>query len=151
MADLLTADLVRLDADLGADKHAVIRALAEVAGDAGRAGDPARVAEDAFAREATSPTGLPNGVAIPHCRSAGVEQPFLAFARLGTGVDFGAPDGPADLVVLLAAPLGRDDQHLTILTRLARALVKPAFLDSLREAGSSTAVARLMTEAVGRI
>src|SRR5690606_1659329 len=106
MSDLINADLVRLDADLGADKHTVIRALARIVGAAGRAGDVDQLVEDAFAREATSATGLPGGIAIPHCRTAGVTEPVLAFARLQPTVDFGAKDGPADLVFLIAAPAG---------------------------------------------
>ena len=39
MSDLITPALVRLDADLGADKEAVIRALAGVVAEAGRTGD----------------------------------------------------------------------------------------------------------------
>ena len=49
-------------------------------------------------------------------------------------VDFGAKDGPADLAFLIAAPAGGDATHLQLLTKLARALVKPAFTDALRDA-----------------
>ena len=87
---LLTADLVRLDADLGADKHDIIRALAEVVGSAGRSSSVAGLADDALTREATSSTGLPGGIAIPHCRTEHVDQPTLAFARLSPPCDFGA-------------------------------------------------------------
>jgi PTS system fructose-specific IIC component len=149
MSDLITAELIRLDADLGADKHTVIRALARVVGDAGRAQDADQLVEDAFAREATSATGLPGGIAIPHCRTAGVEEPVLAFARLEPKVDFGAKDGPADLVFLIAAPAGGDNTHLQLLTKLARALVKPAFTDSLRDAETPAQVAELVTDVVG--
>ena len=149
MSDLITADLVRLDADLGPDKHDVIRALARVVGDAGRAGDVDQLVEDAFAREATSATGLPGGIAIPHCRTAGVDEPVLGFARLAPTVDFGAKDGNADIVFLIAAPAGGDNTHLQLLTKLARALVKPAFTDALRAAGSAEEVAALVTEVVG--
>ena len=69
MPELITSDLVRLDAPLGAEKAEVIRALAAVVGDAGRAVDIDRLATDALAREDTSPTGLPGGIAIPHCRT----------------------------------------------------------------------------------
>src|SRR5215218_4807335 len=100
MSDLITADLVRLDANLGSDKHDVIRALAAIVGNAGRATDVEQLVEDAFAREATSSTGLPGGIAIPHCRTSGVAEPTLAFARHEPRVDFGAKDGPADLVFL---------------------------------------------------
>ena len=134
MAQMITEDLVRLDADLGTDKHDVIRALARIVDDAGRATDADQLAEDALAREATAATGLNGGIAIPHCRSAGVETPTLAFARLSPGVEFGAKDGPADLAFLIAAPAGGDASHLKLLAKLARALVKKEFTDSLRAA-----------------
>src|SRR6185436_10123511 len=97
MTDLITRDLVRLDAQLGSDKHDVIRALAQVVDDAGRAQDVEQLVTDALAREETSSTGLPGGIAIPHCRTAGVAEPTLGFARLSPPVDFGAKDGPADI------------------------------------------------------
>ena len=149
MTDLINADLVRLDADLGSDKDAVIRALARIVGDGGRATDVDQLVEDAFAREAKSATGLPGGIAIPHCRTAGVAEPVLAFARLAPKVDFGAKDGPADIVFLIAAPAGGDNTHLQLLTKLARALVKPAFTDSLRDAETPEEVAELVTDVVG--
>lgn len=149
MTDLINAGLVRLDAELGADKHDVIRALARIVGDSGRATDVEQLVEDAFAREATSATGLPGGIAIPHCRTAGVAEPVLAFARLEPKVDFGAKDGPADIVFLIAAPAGGDNTHLQLLTKLARALVKPAFTDALRAAATPVEVAELVTDVVG--
>ena len=120
-----------------------------VVDDAGRATDRDQLVEDAFARESTSSTGLPGGIAIPHCRTAGVETPTLAFARLDPPVDFGAKDGPADIAFLIAAPAGGDADHLTILTKLARALVKPAFTDALRSAESDEEVVDLITHELG--
>ncbi|GAB3035020.1 PTS lactose transporter subunit IIC [Nocardioides flavus (ex Wang et al. 2016)] len=149
MTALITTDLVRLGADWGSDKHDVIRALAGVVDDAGRATSKDQLVEDAFARESTSATGLPGGIAIPHCRTAGVEVPTLAFARLEPPVDFGAKDGPADLAFLIAAPAGGDADHLTILTKLARALVKPAFTDALRAAATDEEVVDLVTHELG--
>ena len=146
MSDLITADLVVLDVDLGSEKHDVIRALAEVVGGAGRAPDVPQLVEDALAREGTSPTGLPGGIAIPHCRTAGVDEPTVAFARLSPPVDFGAKDGPADLAFLIAAPAGGDSTHLQLLTQLARALVKPAFTTALRAAASPAEVVAIISE-----
>ncbi len=149
MSDLITTALVRLDASLGESKDDVIRALAGLVGEAGRASDVDQLVNDAFAREQTSATGLAGGIAIPHCRTTGVEEPTLAFARLAPKVDFGAKDGPADLVFLIAAPAGGDADHLQILTQLARALVKPAFTDELRRADSDTAVVDLVRRELG--
>ena len=149
MSDLITRELVRLDSSLGDAKHDVIRSLAAIVGEAGRARDVDQLVTDAFAREETSATGLPGGIAIPHCRTTGVDEPTLAFARLAPKVDFGAKDGPADLVFLIAAPAGGDADHLQILTKLARALVKPAFTDELRRAESDTAVVDLVSRELG--
>jgi PTS system fructose-specific IIC component len=141
---LITTDLVRLDADLGPDKLNTIRALAGIVGAAGRATDVDQLIEDTLAREATSPTGLPGGIAIPHCRTTGVDEPTLAFARLAPRVDFGAKDGAADLAFLIAAPAGGDTTHLQLLAKLARALVKKEFTDSLRSASTPDEVVALV-------
>lgn len=144
MAELMTAALVSLDADLGADKDTVIAALAARVTDAGRATDVDQLAADLRAREAKSATGMKDGIAIPHCRSVAVTEPTLAFARLAPGVDFGAKDGAADLVFLIAAPEGGGNAHLQILAKLARSLVKPEFTDALRAAATPDEVVGLV-------
>jgi PTS system fructose-specific IIC component len=148
MPALITTDLVVLDADLGADKGAVVRRLAELVAAAGRATDVDALHADVVAREAQAATGLPGGIAIPHCRSAAVTQASLAFARLSPKVDFGAPDGPADLAFLIAAPAHGDADHLTLLTALARALIRPEFVASLRSATSDEEIVRLVDDVV---
>jgi fructose PTS system EIIBC or EIIC component len=147
--EMITPGLVRLDVSLGSDKTEVIRALAAQVAAAGRTTDPDRLAEDALARESTSATGLPGGIAIPHCRTSAVDVPTLAFARLSPPTDFGAKDGPADLAFLIAAPAGGDATHLKVLTQLARALVKKGFTDGLRSAETPEQVADLVSDVVG--
>lgn len=148
MPALITPDLVALDADLGADKTAVVRRLAQLVATAGRATDADALQADVLAREAQSATGLPGGIAIPHCRSEAVTEASLAFARLSPAVDFGAQDGPADLAFLIAAPAHGDADHLTLLTALARALVRPEFVASLRSATSDEEIVALVEEVV---
>lgn len=143
---IIAEDLILLDADLGADKNAVIERLAGVLADAGRATDSAALLDAALAREAQSATGLPGGIAIPHCRSAAVTTASLGFARVSPKVDFGAPDGDADLVFLIAAPEGAGAEHMKLLSSLARALVKPAFVTSLREARTPAEVVTLVQD-----
>lgn len=144
---LITRDLVTLDADLGATKDAVIASLAQLVADAGRA-DAAGLTADAMDREGKAATGLPGGFAIPHCRSAAVSQASLAFARLSRPVDFGAKDGPADLVFLIAAAADGDADHLKLLTQLARALIKKDFLAALRAAKTPDEIVELVTNVV---
>lgn len=145
---IITTKLVRLDEDFGASSSEVINQLAEVVTSAGRASDSQQLATDALDRESKAPTGVPGRVAIPHCRSEAVSVPTLAFARLSQPVDFGGPDGDADLIFLIAAPAGGGKEHLKILSKLARALVREDFLTQLREATTSQDIVDAVIEVV---
>lgn len=148
MSELITPDLVVLDGALGTTSSEVVLALAGRVAAAGRATDAGLLHADVLAREAQSATGLPGGIGIPHCRSQSVTVPTLAFARLAPGVDFGAPDGPADLVFLIAAPADGGSEHMKLLSSLARALVRPDFTAALRAAPDAAAVVELVAGAV---
>lgn len=148
MSRIITPELISLDEPLGDTKAEVIRSLAERVVAQGRARDAQELFDDAWAREQKDETGLPGGIGIPHARSASVTEATLAFARLRPGVDFGAPDGPADLVFLIAAPAGADEAHLAVLSQLARSLMREDFLAGLREADSAEAVDALVTQAI---
>ncbi|MEV0532747.1 fructose-specific PTS transporter subunit EIIC [Kitasatospora sp. NPDC050463] len=127
------------------DKSEALYALAQRLVAEGRVADLDGFLADIAAREAQAPTGLGEGIGIPHCRSAHVTQPSLAFGRSPRGVDFDAPDGrPADLIFMIAAPDGADDEHLKILSALARRLMDPDFTGALRTADSPSAVAALV-------
>ena len=148
MQPLITPDLVALDADLGDDKDAVIRGLAERLAAAGRSSDVDGLVADVMDREGKAATGLPGGIAIPHCRSEHVTTGSLGFARLDPAVDFGAGDGPADLVFLIAAAADGDADHMKLLTKLARALVRKEFTQALRDAQSVDEIVTLVSDVV---
>ncbi|MHA7961371.1 fructose-specific PTS transporter subunit EIIC [Streptomyces sp. L500] len=143
MSELITAGLVDLDLSAGT-KEAAARSLAERMRALGRVTDLEGFLADVAAREAQMPTGLDGGIGIPHCRSEHVTEPTLTFGRASAGIDFGAPDGPADLIFLIAAPAGANSDHLTILSALARQLMDPEFTTALRAAESAEAVAALL-------
>ena len=145
---IISPDLVLLDVDAGSDKQAVIERLAGLFAAAGRTGDARGLRRAILAREAQSATGLPGGIAIPHCRSASVRHASIGFVRLRPAVDFGAPDGPADLVFLIAAPEGAGAEHMALLSSLARALVRPAFVASLRAATTDSEIVALVDDIV---
>lgn len=149
MSETITPGLVSLDAPLGADKAAVIRALAARVVAQGRATDADALFTDAWAREEKDETGLPGGIAIPHAKSPAVTTPSLAFARLTPGVDFGAPDGPADLVFLIAAPADAAEAHLAVLSKLARSLMQDDFTAGLRAAATDDDVVAIVRTAIG--
>ncbi|MGW2025767.1 PTS fructose transporter subunit IIABC [Streptomyces decoyicus] len=143
MSELITAELV--DLDLSAEtKDAAARSLAERMVAHGRVTDLEGFLADVAAREAQMPTGLDGGIGIPHCRSTHVTEPTLAFGRSASGIDFGAPDGPADLIFLIAAPAGGDADHLSILSTLARSLMDESFTGALRSATEPERTAELI-------
>lgn len=144
---LIIPQLVSLDEPLGTEKNQVITALAAKIAASGRA-TKAGLINDLMAREAQSVTGMPGGIAIPHCRSQAVTVGSLAFARLKEPVDFGAKDGPADLVFMIAAAEGQGQAHLKLLQKLARKLVDKDFLAGLRSVESAQQAAQIIMEVV---
>jgi len=145
---LISVQLVGLDEDLGATSSDVIRVLADRVAATGRAADGAVLAEDAIKREASVGTGVPGGIAIPHARSASVSEPTLAMSRLARKVSFGAPDGDADIVFMIAVPEGADKDHLTVLSTLARALIREDFTAALRAATTPQEIVDLVDREV---
>lgn len=148
MTQLITTELVILDQDLGNSPEDVIRHLASKVAATGRATEVEGLFADAFAREQKTATGVPGGIAIPHCRSGAVAVPTLAMARLSQPVDFGAKDGPADLIFFIAAPDGADQEHLKLLSKLARSLIKKDFTGALRAASTEAEIVELVEGAV---
>jgi PTS system fructose-specific IIC component len=130
-----TIQLVELDLDSSATtKDAAVDRLVAVAAAAGRASDPAALRADVAAREELLPTGIEGGIGIPHARSTGIDEPTVVFGRSTNGIDWGAADGPAHLVFLIAVPEGAGDEHLQILASLSRSLMKSEFRDTLLKA-----------------
>ena len=148
MPELIEDSMVVLDL-VAEDKDSAVRVLAQRLAAAGRVTDLERFLADVRAREQVMPTGLEGGIGIPHARSEAVTAPSLAFARSPARVDFGASDGPADLIFLIAAPAAGGAEHMTILASLARRLVHGAFRESLRSLASPTEVAALINREVG--
>ncbi len=104
------------------------------------------VFDSLFARERLGTTGLGNGVAIPHGRSAHIEHAVGAFLKIVEGIDFDAVDGkPVDVLFALLVPEQCTDEHLRILARLADLFSRQPVLDALREADTAQAF-KLLTD-----
>ncbi len=144
---LITPELVALDLEAD-DRDAATRALIDLMVAAGRVTDADGFHADVRAREAQMATGMPGGIGLPHARSEHVVAPSLAVGRVLGGVDFGAPDGPATLIFLIAAPAGGDSDHLKILAALARRLVHESFRTSILQAEDAGAVADIVNREV---
>ena len=144
---LITESQVILDL-AAPDRHQATRQLAETLARSGRCTDLDLFLADVRAREETMATGLPGGIGIPHARSDAITEPSLVFGRAGDGIDWGAKDGPARLVFLIAAPEGGGEAHMQVLPKLARALMKKEFKEALAAAGSPAEVVDIVSAEV---
>lgn len=144
---LITTDQVVLDL-AAPDRHAATRQLAQTLVTSGRCTDLETFLDDVRKREEQMATGLPGGIGIPHARSAAITQPSLVFGRPATGIDWGAEDGPATLIFLIAAPDGGGQEHMKILAALARKLMRSEFRQSLKDAPDATAVVEIVEREV---
>ncbi|MCF6273153.1 MAG: PTS sugar transporter subunit IIA [Rhodobacteraceae bacterium] len=99
------------------------------------------------ARELLGPTGMGNGVAIPHARLPEIESVAGVFMYLETPVDFSAVDRkPVDLVFVLFAPEGAVTDHLKSLARVSRTLRNEATCQKLRSTRDTAALYAILLE-----
>ncbi|MEZ5936790.1 MAG: PTS sugar transporter subunit IIA [Hyphomonadaceae bacterium] len=131
--DLLLPRVVLASAKWTTRKQ-VLQGLSESMGEA--LGIEGRVVYDAvLERERLGPTGVGEGVAIPHARVDGLEHPVAGFARLVEPVDFEAIDErKCDLVFMILAPLEAGAEHLMALARVSRMLRQESVRARLRVA-----------------
>lgn len=144
MTSLFAPELI----DLGfvaADKVQAVRLLAQMVLDAHRGTDLEQIVADVIARDEI---GTPqfDGVAIPHARTAGVSMPSVVVARSIEGVTFDAEQPPADVIMMILVPETSQDQHIAILSQLARRLMNPDFTSSLRTSETADTLTALLRE-----
>lgn len=134
--DLLNIDSIQLNGT-AKDKTEILNQVVDLMDNSGRLTDVSDYKSKVFAREEEGTTGIGEGVAIPHGRSAGVREPGLAAMVLPNGVDFESlDDEPVYLIFLIAAPEGEGQVHLDILKKLSAMLLDERFVASLRAAKS---------------
>jgi len=86
-------------------------------------------------REEQSTTGLSNGIAMPHAKTAAVNEATVLFAKSNKGVDYESLDGePTYLFFMIAVPDGAYDTHLQALAALSRSLLDETFIEGLKSA-----------------
>jgi PTS system fructose-specific IIC component len=89
-------------------------------------------------REKISPTGLEEGLAIPHGKSETVRKATFAVARLKKPIlewESIDEDNEVNLVFLLAIPKSEEgDTHIEVLTNLTSLFMKDGFIEALQNA-----------------
>ncbi len=149
IAELLRPEAVRVGLPGGPKAEVLDAVLALLAG-APEVADPARVRADVVAREAQMSTGVGQGLALPHARTAAVSGTAAAFAVTDEPVPFDAIDGePVRLVFLLVGPEGERGRHVRLLGRVSLLMSRAPFRERLLAAASPEEVIAAFREAEG--
>jgi fructose-specific phosphotransferase system IIA component len=113
-------------------KEAAIEELVDALDRAGRVADRAAVLDAVLEREQAMSTGLEDGVAVPHAKSAAVSTLTAALGIKRDGLDFESADGkPTKIVFLLIAEQNNPGPHVRALAKLARLLSDPSMRAAL--------------------
>ena len=136
ITDLLKSESIALGTQ-PKDKNDAIAILTSLMEKGGNLADRAQYEKDVLTREASGTTGLGDGIATPHAKSAGVKAPGLSAMTVPAGMDFEAMDGnPSRLFFEIAAPATGADVHLEVLSKLATMIMDPDFKEALIAAQS---------------
>ncbi len=101
-----------------------------------------------LAREKLGSTGFGRGFALPHVRIEGIESLFGLMVRLAKPIDYEAIDEkPVDVLFLLLIPVDKGNEHVAALAAVSRSMREQAVLDSVRKAGSSSALLNALVAA----
>ena len=162
LPDLLVPDRIECGCEIRSKKRA-LQTIAELLGASLRGPEPVDGLEDErdppsvsdmaildalISRERLGSTGIGHGIALPHSRLAGIEEPLAALITLKEGVDFDSDDNVAvDVVLGLLVPEDCNDDHLKILANLAKRFNDPGERDAIRACkGGETLMTRLGAE-----
>ncbi|MDQ0481242.1 PTS fructose transporter subunit IIABC [Guptibacillus hwajinpoensis] len=140
ITELLTKKTMILDLE-SSSKDQVINELSEKLDSAGHLQDLQAFKKAIHARENESTTGIGEGIAIPHAKTAAVKAPAIVFGRSEVGIDYQSLDGqPAHLFFMIAATEGANQTHLEALSRLSSFLMDTEFRKGLLKARSEEEV-----------
>ncbi|MGJ8546054.1 MAG: PTS sugar transporter subunit IIA [Sulfitobacter sp.] len=107
-----------------------------------------KIVEALLARESLGPTGVGQGVALPHARLAGLDEVAGAFVLLDKPIDFNAVDRqPVDIAFALFAPENAGVEHLKALALVSRTLREPSVCAKLRANHDPATLYTILTEA----
>jgi len=101
-------------------------------------------------REQSGSTGLGCGVAIPHARIAGIDEPIILLVRTKVPIRFGAPDRHrVSLLFVILVPEQATEEHLRILATVTQMFAERGFRERIAAASGPAAIRRLVDEWTG--
>ncbi|OFI38171.1 PTS fructose transporter subunit IIA [Arthrobacter sp. SW1] len=149
MSNILAPENISLN-ETAASQADVFQLIAEKAGELGITADTGAVVTGLAEREKQGTTGLMDGIAIPHAKSASITDAALVVVRLRESVEWESLDGnPISMAISLLIPEGEaGTTHLKLLSQVARTLIKPAVRAQLLAAETPEAVVEILGQHV---
>lgn len=146
LLELITLECIKAPL-AAADKKGIIGELVDTLDAAGKVADPAALKDAVWSREQARTTGIGHGLAIPHGKSDAVRELAMAIGRPSEPIDFGSIDGkPVRLVVLLASPVDRTNDHIQALARISRMIMNEEFRERIYAASTAEEVYEILQE-----
>ena len=140
ISDILSPENVLSNIECNS-KKAAIELLAKNLADSNNGISQVEIIDCLTTREKLGSTGLGNGIAIPHGRLKYCKETIASFIQLNNGVDYEAVDNiPVDLIFALIVPEESTDEHLHILSILAKTLSNPKTISKLRKSKNSAEI-----------
>ena len=142
---ILEPERVLCDVAARSKKHS-LDMLSELLAEGERPLHKLDVFEHLVSRERLGSTAIGHGIAIPHARLESLQQIRAAFIRLTEAVEFDAADDkPIYILFGLLVPSGDEQNHLSLLSTIAKMLADPAYRAALDEAADGEALYDLLT------
>ncbi len=111
--------------------------------------DSAKLIKALEKRETEGPTGVGDGLAIPHCSSSSVTKTSIAIMTLEKAVDWQSLDNkPVDIIFMITTPEQKGEQHLQLLAKLAGFLGKSEVVTQIRAAKTFADILKAFIEPV---
>lgn len=132
------------------DRNGAVRELVEILYREGRLGslEPEKLTKAIIQRENEASTGMGKGVALPHIKVDGIEEPVAAVGRSSKGIDFRSLDKqPVYTILLLISPKENPDKHLQAMEILFRHLNQDDFRRFLRQAQTVEEIVEIIRDA----
>jgi PTS system nitrogen regulatory IIA component len=98
-------------------------------------------------REQLGPTGMGNGIAIPHARIDNISSIKGMFIRIEKPINFDSMDKQkVDLIFSILAPVDSGVEHLKALAKVSRLLRDQNICSKLRSTADITALHSILTQ-----
>lgn len=137
LTEILPKDAIRVPLR-ATGKAQAITELVDLLAEGGHITLRERVLQAVLDREATRPTAVGHGLAVPHGKCEGSPKLVMAIGRTVEPIDFGSKDGePINLIVLVCSPPDQTGPHIQALARIARLILIEKFRSAINQANTA--------------